>query len=123
MERGRSAVEWWPLNRGYHFKTWPFSLSPRRPSSFSCISEYLAKDSTGFISHRRTVVVILGANIFLTSDGPLKLGDFGSAVKLKNHTTMPGEVNNLVGTAGECSLRIPSLQSQHTVSHACVLSV
>ena len=46
-------------------------------------------------------VVILGANIFLTSDGPLKLGDFGSAVKLKNHTTMPGEVNNLVGTAGE----------------------
>lgn len=42
---------------------------------------------------------IKGANIFLTSDGPLKLGDFGSAVKLKNQLTMPGEVNNLVGTA------------------------
>ena len=78
----------------------------------------------------RTVVVmlvcyfvILGANIFLTSDGPLKLGDFGSAVKLKNHTTMPGEVNNLVGTAGEYTLWTPSLPSQDAESHACGLSV
>ena len=50
------------------------------------------------------IFLVLGANIFLTSDGPLKLGDFGSAVKLKNQLTMPGEVNNLVGTAGECLL-------------------
>ncbi|XP_052808624.1 mitogen-activated protein kinase kinase kinase 4-like isoform X2 [Mya arenaria] len=41
---------------------------------------------------------IKGANIFLTSSGCLKLGDFGCSVKLKNHTTMVGEVNKLVGT-------------------------
>ncbi|XP_013387498.1 mitogen-activated protein kinase kinase kinase 4-like [Lingula anatina] len=41
---------------------------------------------------------IKGANIFLQSKGPLKLGDFGCSVKLKNHTTMPGEINTLVGT-------------------------
>ena len=41
---------------------------------------------------------IKGANIFLVSGGPLKLGDFGCAVKLKHQTTMPGEVNTLVGT-------------------------
>ncbi|XP_060581220.1 mitogen-activated protein kinase kinase kinase 4-like isoform X3 [Ruditapes philippinarum] len=41
---------------------------------------------------------IKGANIFLTSSGCLKLGDFGCSVKLKNHTTMVGEVNSLVGT-------------------------
>lgn len=40
----------------------------------------------------------LGANIFLTSDGNLKLGDFGCCAKLKNHTTMPGEINAFVGT-------------------------
>nr|ARQ79356.1 mitogen-activated protein kinase kinase kinase 4 [Tegillarca granosa] len=41
---------------------------------------------------------IKGANIFLTSSGCLKLGDFGCSAKLKSHTTMPGEFNNLVGT-------------------------
>jgi mitogen-activated protein kinase kinase kinase 4 len=41
---------------------------------------------------------IKGANIFLTSDGNLKLGDFGCCVKLKNHTTMPGELSAFVGT-------------------------
>lgn len=44
----------------------------------------------------------LGANIFLTSSGLIKLGDFGCSVKLKNNTqTMPGEVNSTLGTAGE----------------------
>lgn len=43
-----------------------------------------------------------GANIFLTSSGLIKLGDFGCSVKLKNNTqTMPGEVNSTLGTAGE----------------------
>ncbi|ESO84956.1 hypothetical protein LOTGIDRAFT_168212 [Lottia gigantea] len=41
---------------------------------------------------------IKGANIFLTSDGILKLGDFGASVKLKNLTTMPGEGVSLTGT-------------------------
>ncbi len=50
-------------------------------------------------------IVILyfpGANIFLTSSGLIKLGDFGCSVKLKNNAqTMPGEVNSTLGTAGE----------------------
>lgn len=43
-----------------------------------------------------------GANIFLTSSGLIKLGDFGCSVKLRNNThTMPGEVNSTLGTAGK----------------------
>lgn len=47
-------------------------------------------------------VFISGANIFLTSSGLIKLGDFGCSVKLRNNThTMPGEVNSTLGTAGK----------------------
>lgn len=46
---------------------------------------------------------IKGANIFLTDDCQnLKLGDFGCAVKIKAHTTMPGELQGFVGTQGTC---------------------
>lgn len=39
------------------------------------------------------------ANIFLTKSGNcLKLGDFGSAVKIQAHTTIPGELQGYVGT-------------------------
>ncbi|KAK9507691.1 hypothetical protein O3M35_007492 [Rhynocoris fuscipes] len=39
------------------------------------------------------------ANIFLTAEGNcLKLGDFGSAVKIRAHTTAPGELKGFVGT-------------------------
>lgn len=39
------------------------------------------------------------ANIFLTNGGNcLKLGDFGSAVKIQAHTTVPGELKGYVGT-------------------------
>lgn len=39
------------------------------------------------------------ANIFLTKAGNcLKLGDFGSAVKIQAHTTSPGELKAYVGT-------------------------
>ncbi|CAG2253678.1 MAP3K4 [Mytilus edulis] len=41
---------------------------------------------------------IKGANVFLTSEGCLKLGDFGCSAKLKSQQTMPGEFNNMVGT-------------------------
>ena len=42
---------------------------------------------------------IKGANIFLTDEMQnLKLGDFGCAVKIKAHTTMPGELQGFVGT-------------------------
>lgn len=53
--------------------------------------------------HRHGVVHrdIKTANIFLTSDGNfLKLGDFGSAVKIQAHTTLPGELKGYVGTQG-----------------------
>lgn len=44
---------------------------------------------------------IKGANIFLTDEMQnLKLGDFGCAVKIKAHTTMPGELQGFVGTQG-----------------------
>lgn len=44
---------------------------------------------------------LLAANIFLTAEGNcLKLGDFGSAVKIKAHTTVPGELQGFVGTQG-----------------------
>ena len=42
-----------------------------------------------------------GANIFLTESGSLKLGDFGCSVKLKNHNTMPGDLNTMKGTLGK----------------------
>lgn len=51
--------------------------------------------------HERGVVHrdIKGANIFLTDEMQnLKLGDFGCAVKIKAHTTMPGELQGFVGT-------------------------
>lgn len=34
----------------------------------------------------------------------LKLGDFGSAVKMKAHTTIPGELKGFVGTQGKYTL-------------------
>jgi len=41
-----------------------------------------------------------GANIFLTLKGSVKLGDFGCSVKLKSHTTMPGELMTNAGGVG-----------------------
>ena len=42
---------------------------------------------------------IKGANIFLTEEmKTIKLGDFGCAVKIRAHTTMPGELQGFVGT-------------------------
>ncbi|XP_022089854.1 mitogen-activated protein kinase kinase kinase 4-like [Acanthaster planci] len=42
---------------------------------------------------------IKGANVFLSSDGHVKLGDFGSAIKLQNAKTMRGELTTFTGTA------------------------
>ena len=44
----------------------------------------------------------IGANIFVSSSGLIKLGDFGSAVRLKDPIrTMRGEVSKFRGTAGK----------------------
>ena len=55
VERGSSVVEWRTLNRGspgsnplcYRFEAWIFSFSPCRPSSLSCINEYMTIGSGG----------------------------------------------------------------------------
>ncbi|XP_074644570.1 mitogen-activated protein kinase kinase kinase 4-like isoform X2 [Tubulanus polymorphus] len=52
------------------------------------------------VLHERGIVHrdIKGNNIFLLTSGQLKLGDFGCSAKLRNHTTIPGEFNSMVGT-------------------------
>ena len=53
------------------------------------------------------------ANIFLV-DGSncLKLGDFGSAVKIQAHTTVPGELQSLVGTQGKTKAIFSNFQQR-----------
>ena len=47
------------------------------------------------------------ANIFMTNDGNcLKVGDFGSAVKIQAAQTMAGELKGYVGTQGEIYILI-----------------
>lgn len=64
---------------------------------------------------------ISGANIFLTSSGLIKLGDFGCSVKLRNNThTMPGEVNSTLGTAGRKCLWMTMRVSLKAELYFCV---
>ncbi|KAL0100391.1 hypothetical protein PUN28_019625 [Cardiocondyla obscurior] len=65
-----------------------------RKYTHQLLSAVAAMHSHGIV-HRD----IKSANIFLTNEGNcLKLGDFGSAVQIKAHTTMPGELQGFVGT-------------------------
>ena len=51
------------------------------------------------LSYQYSVYLFSGANIFLSSNGSIKLGDFGLSVQLKNfHKTMPNEIKQQVGT-------------------------
>lgn len=54
-----------------------------------------------YINYISVYILRAAANIFLTDEGNcLKLGDFGSSVQIKAHTTMPGELQGFVGTQG-----------------------
>lgn len=54
------------------------------------------------------------ANIFLTEGGNcLKIGDFGSAAKIKCNSTMPGELKGFVGTQGEIKKNYLLLENLH----------
>ncbi len=47
----------------------------------------------------------IGANIFLSSNGSIKLGDFGLSVQLRNYNmTMPNEIKQQAGTVRKCIL-------------------
>ena len=41
-----------------------------------------------------------GANIFITADGSIKIGDFGLCVQMKNTKTKPEDIKGTAGTAG-----------------------
>ena len=57
-----------------------------------CIIPYLISEYSDF-GQWKYISTLKGANIFLTEElKTLKLGDFGCAVKIKAHTTMPGEL-------------------------------
>ncbi|XP_046668150.1 mitogen-activated protein kinase kinase kinase 4 isoform X3 [Homalodisca vitripennis] len=68
----------------------------------ACIRRYTLQLTRAVATlHKHSIVHrdIKSANIFLTAEGNcLKLGDFGSAVKIKAHTTVPGELQGFVGT-------------------------
>jgi len=60
-----------------------------------------------FLRSHTSISVCLssGANIFLSSNGSIKLGDFGLSVQLKNfHKTMPNEIKQQVGTVRKLQL-------------------
>lgn len=61
---------------------------------------------------------LVGANIFLSSNGSIKLGDFGLSVQLKNYNmTMPNEIKQQAGTVREyTSLEYKELELCHTFS-------
>lgn len=45
----------------------------------------------------------LGANVFITADGSVKIGDFGLCVQMKHTKTRPEEIKGTAGTAGKQS--------------------
>ena len=45
-----------------------------------------------------------GANIFITADGSIKIGDFGLCVQMKNTKTKPEDIKGTAGTAGNIPL-------------------
>ena len=44
----------------------------------------------------------IGANIFITADGSIKIGDFGLCVQIQHTKTRPEEIKGTAGTAGMC---------------------
>lgn len=67
-----------------------------RKYTFQLVSGVVVLHDHGIV-HRD----IKTANIYLTDNGNcLKIGDFGCAIKIKSHSTMPGELQGFVGTQG-----------------------
>ncbi|XP_072162265.1 mitogen-activated protein kinase kinase kinase 4 isoform X2 [Bemisia tabaci] len=65
---------------------------------------------------------IKSANIFLTKEGRcLKLGDFGSAAKMKAHLTVPGELIGFVGTQAYMAPEV--FTKNNTVGHGRAVDI
>ena len=48
----------------YHFEVWAFSFSPQRPSSLSCINEYLTLDGGGNVSKYAFCIIAVWLECF-----------------------------------------------------------
>ena len=87
----------------------PTLIPPATQAKFNyklIVFEYGSTVTFENISLTFAILFHSGANIFVSSGGLLKLGDFGSSIKLKNpFQTCYGEISNIRGTVGKTFLQ------------------